>query len=301
MINFYDILGIASGATASEIKSAFRSLAKIYHPDKNPSGQEEFKKILRAYETLSNPSRRASYDLKLKHHLHAINNPGRPAKKSWSFEEKELKRRQYYNEHIKKYEKNKSTKAEHANLKTNYNEYKYILYATPLAVALLLLIIKLAASPQPKNIEVNNTNIESKNKKVLKMGDSPYIEHFGLQQYNNTENKKLIIKNNTGADIVVCLFKDRTFVRSCFIQDGFYAEIPQLPKKDLFVRYSAGLNWDDTYQLKETKLHGAFTRNLSFYKSVTATELSSINEITLLDGLNEGFETINEKEFFNKD
>ncbi len=301
MVNFYDILGIKSDASHSEIKSAFRALAKIYHPDKNPNGQEEFKKILRAYETLINPSRKASYDTKLRYHKNAVNTPKTPGKKNWSFEESELKRRKYYDEHIKKHEKIKTTKAQHAELKINYNEYKYILFATPIAVALFLLIIKLAASPEPKNIAVKNSSLAGENKRVLKMGDSPYAEHFGNQRYNTAENKKLTIKNNTGKDIVVCLFNEMGFLRSCFIQNGFYAEIPQLPKKDLRLRYSEGLNWDFEKQLQEAKLYGTFTKDLSFYKSIAKTELGAINEITLIYGVNEGFETINEKEFFNKE
>jgi len=138
------------------------------------------------------------------------------------------------------------------------------------------------------------------NKKVLKMGDAPYLEYFGTQLYNTTENKALTIKNNTGSDIIVCLFNSKSFVRSCFIGDGYYAEIPQLPKKPIHVRYLTGTDWDFAYELKDAGLHGAFTKNLNFYKTISETELGPVNEITLVDGTNEGFEKINEKEFFTK-
>ena len=52
MINYYKILGLQSTATPLEIKTAFRQLAKLYHPDKNPAGKEQFTKVLVAYETL---------------------------------------------------------------------------------------------------------------------------------------------------------------------------------------------------------------------------------------------------------
>ncbi len=300
MINFYDILGLKPGATAAEIKSAFRTLAKMYHPDKNPHGQEEFKKILRAYETLSNPSRRASFDLKLKYHQNASSSPRTSTKKNWSFEEKELKRRQYYDEHIKKYEKNRKTKAAHAELKSSYNEYKYILFATPIAVALLLLIMYLASSPSPQNIEVISKDPKTENAGKLKMGDAPYTEHFGTQRYHKNENKSLTIKNNTGLDVIVCLFNDRGFLRSCFIQSGFFAEIPQLPKRAMILRYTIGSDWDYTHELKEARLYGAFTKNIAFYKCEKVAELGALNEITLVKGVNEGFEKINEREFFDK-
>ena len=48
----YDILGISVNATDEQIKSAFRRLAKLYHPDKNPNGKDQFEKILLAYEIL---------------------------------------------------------------------------------------------------------------------------------------------------------------------------------------------------------------------------------------------------------
>ncbi len=302
MVNYYDILGISFNANHSEIKTAFRSLAKIYHPDVNPYGQEDFKKILRAYETLIDPSRKSSYDIKLKYHQNTMQSIKTAGTKTWSFEEKELKRRQYYNEHIKKYEKPKTstnTKAVHSELKNNYNEYKYILFATPIAVALFLLVVNLAASPPKiKNLEIAKRESA---KKIIKMGDSPYLEHFGSPKYDKYESKSLTVKNYTGLDVVVCLFNERGFLRSCFIQDGYYAEIPQLPKNKIIVKYSSGQNWNFELQLKETKLFGAFTKNLSFFKSVKATELGAINEITLLTGVNEGFKNINEQEFFNKD
>jgi curved DNA-binding protein CbpA len=275
----------------------------MYHPDVNPYGQEDFKKILIAYETLIHPTRKSSYDLKLKYHQNASQTIKTPGKKTWTFEEKELKRRQYYDEHIKKYAKpNTNTKATHAELKKNYNEFKYILYATPIAVALFLLIVNLAASPpKQKSIAALNNSVEVIVPKSLKMGDSPYLQHFGYQRYSKTDAKSLTIKNNTGLDIIVCLFSEGNFLRSCFIKDGFYAEIPQLPKKKILLQYLSGLNWDENHELKEVRLYGGFTKKQSFYRSNNETELGALNEITLLTGLNEGFENINEKQFFNKE
>lgn len=62
--NWYAVLGITSTATASEIKSAFRKLAHIYHPDKNnnPVYFEQFKQIKRAYEILGNEQAKRLYD-----------------------------------------------------------------------------------------------------------------------------------------------------------------------------------------------------------------------------------------------
>ncbi|MGJ8684205.1 MAG: molecular chaperone DnaJ [Nonlabens sp.] len=65
MADFYDILGISKGATAAEIKKGYRKKAIEFHPDKNPgddTAEENFKKAAEAYETLSDPQKKARYD-----------------------------------------------------------------------------------------------------------------------------------------------------------------------------------------------------------------------------------------------
>lgn len=62
MDNYYDILGVKRDATQAEIKKAYRKLATKYHPDKNPNGAEQFKKIAEAYSIVGDETKRAQYD-----------------------------------------------------------------------------------------------------------------------------------------------------------------------------------------------------------------------------------------------
>src|SRR2546423_12808182 len=62
--DYYKILGVARGASADDIKKAYRKLARKYHPDvsKEKNAEESFKEVSEAYETLRDPEKRAAFD-----------------------------------------------------------------------------------------------------------------------------------------------------------------------------------------------------------------------------------------------
>src|SRR5436309_9823905 len=63
--DYYDVLGVSRDADDATIKKSFRRLARELHPDVNshdPQAEEKFKEAAEAYEVLSDPDRRATYD-----------------------------------------------------------------------------------------------------------------------------------------------------------------------------------------------------------------------------------------------
>jgi len=78
--DYYKILGISKGASADEIKKAYRKLALKYHPDKNPNNkaaEEKFKEINEANEVLSDPDKKKKYD-EIGDNLNQYRQQGRP-------------------------------------------------------------------------------------------------------------------------------------------------------------------------------------------------------------------------------
>jgi curved DNA-binding protein CbpA len=65
MGTLYQVLGLSRGANQQQVKAAFRSLARRFHPDVNAGDEtavQRFKEVNNAYETLANPEARAAYD-----------------------------------------------------------------------------------------------------------------------------------------------------------------------------------------------------------------------------------------------
>ena len=61
----YDVLGVAKNASAKDIKSAFRRLAKTYHPDQNPDdpkAKDRFAEVNQAYEVVGDETKRGQFD-----------------------------------------------------------------------------------------------------------------------------------------------------------------------------------------------------------------------------------------------
>lgn len=89
--DYYSILGLGRNATPKEIKKAFFSLSKKYHPDKNNQTDKKYAKMIEAYETLKDSGKKREYDEELELGFKFRNN-GFPQKqrKNYNFYEQEF-------------------------------------------------------------------------------------------------------------------------------------------------------------------------------------------------------------------
>lgn len=297
----YDILSIPSNATDEQIKSAFRRLAKLYHPDKNPNGKEQFEKILIAYEILIDSAKRRQYDLRLRGgstaNINQKKSQNNTTQKNWNFSDEELKRRQYYQENYRKeYEQYVKTKAAVSN-KKSYNEYKYILYAAPIAVLLFMLVVKGFESPAKENASQNKSEVTYKE---IEMGYDPYTAYFQNPIYDTISNRTLVVKNICPFDLILVVHgKQNKFVRSCVIKQGYFVEMDEMPDGLASIKFSVGKKWNGAKEHKGINVIGGFEEQCDFY----FFDMSKSNgwTITVDESFLNASDQINYEQFFKKD
>jgi hypothetical protein len=295
MADYYSILGLTKTATEIEIKAAFRRLAKIYHPDKNPNdpnAKHLFENILRAYNVLSNPHSRKRYDnsnFVTHSQTHRPQRPGQPKQKDYSFTEEDLKRREYYKKH---YQAKKNT-VNQTPQKPHYSDYKYILYATPIAVGLLMLIMSIfSAEPAIETISQKTEEVPPQTKTSVTMvnGDKPYSGYFGnLKMYETPHHLK--INNSSNYDAVIAVFDKKTnnYLQHSYLQASYSIEFSKLPDTGVYWKCVLGKNWNIDKAFLDTTIYGGFDSIVQFQNwknSPVAFSQNAEDEVYILYAIN---------------
>jgi len=308
--NYYQILGLSNFASQGEVKNAFRRLAKLYHPDVNPNGQEHFKNVVKAYEILSDTYKKSQYDYKLKFHLNQAARKTEAhhqkfANRSNEPTDQELRRRQYFHEHYKK--ENQYGYVDEPDVPKTHNEFKNILIATPLTVLLIMLVLNVwNDKPQIKVVsykeEIKKKEVEDivKRKRIV-TGDEPYAEYFGGSKQDTIAKRKMKFKNMTGSDLILFLFDKKEFIRSCYIEHGYEVDFDMLPKELSSIRIMKGKNFEYIKEVPKAGVYGAFEENCKFYLYKKKLKLNGNNQIVLTNILDEGFEEVKGDNFFKKE
>lgn len=283
----------------------------MYHPDINPSGQEHFKTVVKAYEMLCDSYKKSQYDHRLRSYLNSthknVNSEKDKQAKNYDVSEAELKRRQYYQEHYKKQYEQAQQKAETVELKRSNNEFKNIIIATPLAVLLIMLVLnvwndkpQIKVVPYKEEARPIKPALEEERKRIS-TGDTPYSDYFGGPRKDTVYKGFMRFKNMCGNDLILFLFSKKNFIRSCYVEHGFEINLEMLPKEISIMRIMQGKNFDYIRELSKAGVFGAFKDSCKFYQYTKKLRLNGNNELTILNFTQQGFVEVEEENFFKKD
>lgn len=320
MTDYYSILGVSKTANVNEIKNAFRKLAKIYHPDKNPDNPDAkhvFQNILKAYNTLIHPSLKRRYDLShsdLASLTTKVNDTKRKTQKEWTFTEEELERRKYYEKHYKAKQKEKETQTQLPI--TVYSDYKYILFATPIAIALFMFLISIFTETPPTHtqnpeemplVKTQNVSVPTKEFETVTNTNTPYSGYFGGVKTYTTTNS-LQITNTTKYDAVIVVYHEKTdeYLQHAYIKTSFTVVFNKLPTEGVYWKCMLGKNWEKHKLLNDKEVKGGFD-SIMQYQNNKQTPINFINnsettyELQVFSPQSKNKKMIsNEAEFFHK-
>lgn len=274
--NYYILLGVSNTASSDELKIAYRTLAKKYHPDKNPNSktaEENFKEIQQAYTILSNPEKRKRYDLKLS----AGNTNSNPRQRPYS---------QYTGnayQYAQQQAQSQSQQQNYTTRKTKAPKHdKTENYQIPLSIGIALLLLYFIISYSDRKTEaLNITNSGSLNvinqqpmaeeeKSVMPMigdFDSPYSVFFGEEIANEYSKNNINIHNSRESEAIVCLVenkKTKRTIRNQYMNMGSSFKMNNIPDGEYFLKVYYGTNWDTVRTFLDNKVKGGFLNEINF-------------------------------------
>jgi curved DNA-binding protein CbpA len=295
--NYYILLGVANTASSAEIKSAYRVLAKKYHPDKNQgnkSAEEYFKEIQQAYTVLSNPEKRKKYDLRFSYgssnsYKQKANPTSRPYTGNayqYAQQQAQDKQRQYASPQPKQKKK-----------KEDSSEGIQIILSVGVALVLLYFIISYS-SEKSKTINdrfsaTDSTQLyaaikESSSAKpteeepAISEYASPYSTFFG-EEINDEASKNCIsITNSNDCETVICLVQNKEpfkTIRNQYMKKGGEFKMNEIPDGEYFFKIYYGTDWDNKKTfLKDKSVKGGFKNEIGFVELNTGKDVFKMKQ-----------------------
>jgi curved DNA-binding protein CbpA len=304
--DYYLILGISRTGSQEDIKSAFRSLAMRYHPDKNAAASteihEKFRLIMEAYSLLSNKLKRKKYDSGLNYKTQYlkksdVDSTFKNKTKRYSFTEKELQNRQAF---YRSYRAKKEEQKKQENEIPSYSDFKYIMVSIPLAIGLLFFVINgfnNKTTKQKINItegEVRDflptTNITVPDTgQIKKLNFSSPLPDLDIEPWNKVFGKPLVdtaskivlkVRNNSTCEVVVCIYDiiKKRVIRNNYISQNNFIYIQNLPKGKYRIENVYGKNWIANKLTTDFIYEGIFDTVYFYCKMNHPSDIFSISE-----------------------
>ncbi len=289
--NYYILLGVNSNASFEAIRTAYRNLAKKYHPDKNPGSkvaEEHFKEIQQAYATLSNPEKRKNYDLK---NLYGTVNTKQKQYTPYTG---------YANQNAQQQAQQKRqgySKRKTQTSKYNKTESNQILVSIGIAFILLYFIISYTGNKSEKitlpiedisqttETQKNETQQQTMNEKTeaptIGDFDSPYSNFFGEGIVNEEIKNNIIIHNSNESEAIICLVenkKPRKTIRNRYLNIGMSLKMENIPNGEYFLKVYYGTNWDTAKTFINNGAKGGFKNEISFVELNTDNNILKMNQ-----------------------
>jgi curved DNA-binding protein CbpA len=328
MKNYYIILGVLQTASFDEIKTAYRALAKKYHPDKNQgnrSAEETFKEIQEAYGVLSNAEKRRRYDLKLNYGS-AGGSSSYTQQRRQAYTQYTGNAYQYAQQQAQYRQQQYQQPKPKAPSKPDKSENYSIFISVGVAIALLYLIISytnqtekeiLQAPPVNESPQLpESTTAETTEEPAIHDFDSPYSSFFGEEVADQYSKNSLLIHNNGPAELVVLLVQNdspHTAIRNQYMSPATTFKMNNIPDGDYSLKVYYGNNWDPAKTFSGAEVKGGFRDSGTFVEMNTkdnvfkmrqskngSSILFSSYEIELGNQQGDSQKKINAKDFFKK-
>jgi curved DNA-binding protein CbpA len=314
MKDYYKILGVSRLATAAEIKAAYRTLAKRFHPDVNPgnvSAEERFKEISLAYDTLSDDEARKKYDFRMLYGNSSFtNSPSNPVKEKEDARREWAKRQAYMRYSAKRNEQEKQYR-------------KRAIYAGVSIIILITIALRLPGEKTDRESEMQefidknhgsflHAEASKMNHREIQTADSPYDNIFGPGIYQDPDGHSLQLLNHLHQDLIACLIAEkdpRHRMRNEYIRSGEHYTMAELPDGSYKLLLFRGKDWDSLALILNKSVRGAFRRDTSFYQTVEYPIIMTKNDrpnsdpfmterITITDSLLTLLQAIPARQFF---